>query len=257
MYTAELHFEVGAHPPEDVEDALYCLLGPLWKNGQILSERHYPIVNSPTGFVATVRLPAADALNAANNSTYVASAYRELSDKGIRVVPCGLGRDPTGLQPCDCSELSWLVLFTNCFSGESPLRCGDCFGPIPLYRAPLPKSGEYLHILNWEDDYKAWDILQLHNCGEVEQFALRQMENPDSSLSRKGLAICQEITTSMAKPVYYFLFRYRGENVVTERDRRCPACGGDWLLDESIGGLFDFRCDQCRLLSNIACDLEE
>ena len=39
-----------------------------------------------------------------------------------------------------------------------------------------------------------------------------------------------------------------------EKERKCPQCGGEWLLDAPIHDIFYFKCDDCRLVSNISWD---
>lgn len=46
----------------------------------------------------------------------------------------------------------------------------------------------------------------------------------------------------------------RGRGLVLERARRCPGRGGEWSLPKTLH-IFDFKCDRCQLLSNIACDV--
>jgi len=40
-----------------------------------------------------------------------------------------------------------------------------------------------------------------------------------------------------------------------EMRRKCPGCRGPWLLKKPLHGKFDFRCDKCHLLSNIAWNI--
>ena len=55
-------------------------------------------------------------------------------------------------------------------------------------------------------------------------------------------------------PTYYYLYRVGGINLKSEQQRRCPQCDGDWALKESIHQVFDFKCDDCRLVSNLSWD---
>lgn len=65
------------------------------------------------------------------------------------------------------------------------------------------------------------------------------------------------ISVSTGRPVYYYLYRHAGASERAERVRRCPSCGGDWLLAAPLHAIFDFRCDRCRLLSNVAFQIGE
>ncbi|WP_157778689.1 DUF2310 family Zn-ribbon-containing protein [Massilia violaceinigra] len=40
-----------------------------------------------------------------------------------------------------------------------------------------------------------------------------------------------------------------------EARRRCPGCDASWHSPATPHGMFDFRCDRCRLLSNLAFNL--
>jgi predicted nucleic acid-binding Zn ribbon protein len=88
-----------------------------------------------------------------------------------------------------------------------------------------------------------------------ERFALREMGRHDSRLSQRGRAICGNIEELTGRPAYYHLHRYYGRSYRKEAERRCPECGGEWRLPETWHRLFDFRCDNCRLLSNMANQL--
>ncbi|MBC8135173.1 MAG: DUF2310 family Zn-ribbon-containing protein [Fibrella sp.] len=88
-------------------------------------------------------------------------------------------------------------------------------------------------------------------CKTGERFGLGEMSSPDSSLTKRGRELCEQITHRTNTPTYY-LFRHHGRSQKRERERRCPICNGDWLLPEPLFERFDFRCDDCRLLSNIA-----
>jgi len=135
------------------------------------------------------------------------------------------------------------------------LRCGDCFGAVPLYRIPsccFVAHGE-LHdaLMSWKSDYQACDTLQMH-CSTGERFGLRGMGQFDSSLSKRGRELCGVVSEAMNAPTYYYLHRYYGKSARQERARKCPSCDGDWLLEEKLHDKFDFKCDNCKLLSNVA-----
>jgi predicted nucleic acid-binding Zn ribbon protein len=136
----------------------------------------------------------------------------------------------------------------------SPLRCGDCFAPVPLYRVPATSGGEYYDVVSWESDYQACDRLQM-NCTTGERFGLRQLGDIGSSLTRNGRDIAGRIAALTETPTYYYLHRYSGDSLDRELARRCPGCDGPWRLEQPWHRLFDLRCDRCRLVSNIAMHL--
>lgn len=134
------------------------------------------------------------------------------------------------------------------------LRCDAGSGTVPLYLIPFTetKQGE-LHdrVIWWASDYQACDRLQMNSRTGV-RFGLDQISKLDSSLSVRGREICGFISEAMGIPVYYYLFRFHCRSMAKERERKCPGCGGHWLLEEQIHDFFDFKCDSCRILSNVA-----
>jgi predicted nucleic acid-binding Zn ribbon protein len=237
------------------DDLIWTLLVAWQRNGQVLG-REFPITLTDQTYRMFLMLPQADALDARHNNGYVNAAIEKLTAAGWQTPVIKLqGDDPFSAQPCTCSPHRSLILYADALSLESCLRCGDCFRPVPLYRIPgqaaRPDQGE-LHdrIIFWQAYYQSCDRLQL-GCRVGERFGLREMSRPDSALSQMGLEVCQDIAVVLGIPVYYYLHRYRGRSKVKERQRRCPSCQGAWLLAEPLH-YFDFKCDRCRLLSNIA-----
>ncbi len=55
--------------------------------------------------------------------------------------------------------------------------------------------------------------------------------------------------------VYYYLYKYNGKSRTIEESRKCPNCKGGWFLNEPLHGIFDFKCDKCHLVSNVAWDV--
>lgn len=152
--------------------------------------------------------------------------------------------------PCSCKEPAFYILITNYISITSPVNCGSCGLPVPLYRFPVYNDHGYMDILRWESNYIACDTLQMDS--EVgEKWGLNQMENPKSQLSRQGRKICSKLEKLVSKPVYYYLHnysRYSGDNL----NRTCPECQRKWGLKKRLHNLYDFKCDHCRLLSVIS-----
>ena len=116
-----------------------------------------------------------------------------------------------------------------------------------LPRQPALHDG----IKFWRADYQSCDTLQM-GCTVGEKFGERELFRHDSSLSAQGIAICNTIAKETGIATFYYLLRSKGRNLTNEKKRKCPSCGGDWLLEEPLHDLFDFKCDRCRLLSNIA-----
>jgi len=162
-----------------------------------------------------------------------------------------LGMVPELSAVCRYEGPTVVFLFTTFVQREPPVNCIRCGGTVPLYRLPRTQTGEHSGLLSWNSNYQACDALQM-NCTVGERFGDRQMSDVTSSLSRSGLAVCKEIEHLIGHPAYYYLYRANTRSHAAEVRRTCPICGGPWLLKEPIHGKFDFKCDRCHLLSNIA-----
>ena len=251
MFTAELRFDIlPKTKEEDWDDAIYLLLGSLRQNGQILGKelRYVQVEGSIRSFV---HLPAIDALAAVHNNKYVEKSLLALSEAALSQPTVHVFEAGAAEQRQSEPAQSY-ILFTNYITIHSPLRSGVDFQPLPLYMIPPTYDrSEYYDILAWQSDYQACDTLQM-NCQTGERWATRQMSDVHSSLSVRGRKICGLITASTTLPTYYYLHRYKTHTTwKKEIKRKCPDCGGEWLLNERWH-IFDFRCDDCRLVSNIS-----
>jgi predicted nucleic acid-binding Zn ribbon protein len=152
--------------------------------------------------------------------------------------------------PCTCKKSGFYILITNYATIESPLTCGNCNKSIPLYRLPIYYDYGYKPILSWESNYIACDRLQM-NCCVGERWALNQMEEMNSQLSKQGLEICKKIEELTSIPTYYYLYnykKYKGDQL----SRPCPNCGKKWGLKERLHNVYDFKCDKCKIVSTIS-----
>lgn len=152
--------------------------------------------------------------------------------------------------PCTCKSSGFYILTTNYVSIASPLTCGDCNKSVPLYKLPVYYDHGYMPILSWESNYISCDTLQM-NCQVGEVWALKQMEDLKSQLSKQGLKICRKIEELTSIPTYYYLYNYvkfKGDNL----SRPCPNCGKRWGLKKQLHKYYDFKCDKCKLVSTIS-----
>jgi predicted nucleic acid-binding Zn ribbon protein len=255
MQIVEVQFQAQLIDPE-IEELLDVLLG-LWRqHGQVLG-RELWFARQDLTYRMFLMLPRAGALDEKFNNQYARSTLAKIRAAGWQgpTVQCLESAD---VENCTCNS-SYFILYTNFVALESCLRCGDCFKPLPLYIIPYQESTQQkgaLHdrILSWQSNYQACDQLQM-NCEVGERFGLGEMSRHDSKLSRQGRGICEDISLSLRRPTYYYLYRYRGRSISQEVDRTCPSCGGEWGLPERCHHRFDFQCDRCQLLSNIAMAL--
>lgn len=254
MYVAELRFpDAGAADPEGISDRINILIGALRMNGQVCG-RESPLVASGEDLIATLLIPERDALDEVHANPYVLRALSGLGETGSgHPVARIVGRDVDSAPPCTCTASGSYILFTTYLSLESPLRCGDCFQPVPLYTVPLDHQDDFYDLIVWQSDYQACDSLQM-NSTILERAATEEVSRFGSALSTQGRGICTTISSRTGVPTYYYLYRDHGRSEQQERRRRCPCCKKGWLLD-TPWHLFDFRCDTCRILSNIAWDV--
>jgi predicted nucleic acid-binding Zn ribbon protein len=237
-----------------VTDALFTLVATHRDLGQVLPE-DVNLVRTRGGVTATVTIPERKSLSPGLGGERVREQLAQLGRLGIgspRVQILGWVVESATV--CRCRAPRSYVLFTHFLSIEPPVRCGDCWGTVPLYRLPLPAvtapmRADYRDVLCWQDLYRHCDSLYMQS-GVGEQFGQRQMEDADSALSKNGRGVAESLEGRVKRPVYYFL--NRTTETTSERRRRCPSCGGPWLLKKPLHGIVDFRCRRCRLVSNVA-----
>lgn len=254
MFVAKITWQIPADlSDEQLDEISYGLLGSLYQNGLVVG-RDYPIAKSGKMLRTFVTILEPDSLDLKYANQYVKREIQKAIEIGVSSPQIQLIGKSLGLSEgtsCKCQPNSY-ILCTDFLAHGSPLRCGECFANIPLYH--LPKTGssdDYSNILAWMRDYRSCDTLQM-NCTTGERFAIRQMSDPNSSLSIQGREICDRLTALTTKPTYYNLYRYKRRSILTtERQRRCPSCNGEWLLNEPWHR-YDFKCELCRLVSNIA-----
>jgi len=252
MYTLELQFS-SSRPvaTDDRDDAINTLLNAYCRSGQVLTGSPLRSITKAGRYSVFVSTPERQSLSRTHASCWVVNARAALGELGISIKVIVHGRNPESFAICNCSKWSWLVLFTHFLSEESPLRCGTCFGTIPLYWTPKLRDDEYGDMVSWRGDYRRCDGLQM-GCSTGERFGTSQLSDPDSSLSRRGRDICDTLTRTCKVPVFYYLYRGEGRTISAERKRRCPGCRAAWLVDPPLCDFFDQKCDRCRLVSNIA-----
>jgi len=248
MYTAKITFR---RPPlEDSEEfvnAVYSQLAGWHQSGQALGD---PVL-AMTGDVVEVYVMVAtpSALNAERDNRYAAE-YREAFAAESIVVEI-LGVVPQAPSSCSCVLPSGYALYLPIGSRDlPPVCCTDCWERVPLFRFPAPDGHSHYHLQNWQKNYLACEQVWL-SSGYGERLTARQLARHDSALSREGRQLCREYEATVGAPFYYALLAREEPDSATELTRRCPGCGGDWRLPELLHE-FEFRCDDCRLLSELS-----
>ena len=168
-----------------------------------------------------------------------------------------VGRLPDEKPCCACRGKADLILRTNFLSIESVLKCTKCTRYAPLYRfRSLSNDTELLSGINsWKAAYDRCDGLFI-GSGVGERFGYYQTSTLKSPLAQDGVKLCRSLEKKLKVRAYYDLNTYYGRSSSLERKRRCPGCNGNWLLKQPWLGLYNFRCNKCRLVSNIAWDIE-
>jgi predicted nucleic acid-binding Zn ribbon protein len=254
MHVRHIRFSIPLNRDEEkVADFAYSLLSALRMNGQICGTE-WPLHIQDDCCVATVMVPEHNSIAPEYHGKYVQKYLHEGEAQGILITSSDVGKECASGQACSCANPSAYILFTTFVSLESPLRCLDCFRPVPLYRLPATPAGEHCEIIGWQSDYQSCDRLQM-NCTVLERAATHQISDLHSPLSQQGLAICQRLESMTNKPVYYYLYRASGRSLASEQKRLCPSCGHPWYQETPLHSLFHFKCERCRLLSNRAWKL--
>ncbi len=261
MFTFDLLLDLSQSgcQPEIVEH-LDNLLRALRDTGQVVNEDS-PFVQKGTTLRVSILCPEAGALDTLTYSVFTINWLKKLEDAlltPIRFIPTG--KDPRFEPYIEREKPSFYVLR---HSGYSPLVNGDTGDCIPLYKipqtwqyvsvmdgAPLGDREGYHDVWSWHQNYERIYGLWF-NGGVGERFALRQMQDPGSELSKQGRAVCRSIEEVSGIPAYYFLFNYRRRNQQRESNWKCPLSGKDWLLPLAKRGDFiAFRCEESRLVSS-------
>lgn len=256
MYTQELQFKLtGDKDTEHQVEVIFDLLSSMRSNYQILA-RIWPIADEDYGYSAFVNTPEQDSLAGKYHNKYVKEDLGNLAKAGLALQIKQRGRDPQGRSACECTNHhAGFFLYTTHLAHGTPLFCFECAKPVPLYKIPKTYDDEYYNIRQWSLNYQAYDTLQM-SCVAEEAQILDEISNIDSDLTRQGLDLCELIEDLTGNKTYYYLMRANGVSEITERNRKCPGCGADWYRPEQLHNRFDFVCEECRLLSNIAWSID-
>ena len=249
MFDAEVRFAARNHSNiEPLVEAVRAYACALRTNGQIADD--FSISRNGRRIHLLCIVPEECALTARfhdRSSAVALERANRLCPQPAKAVITGEALDTP--PACTCRRRPSLHLFTNLLDVSSPVACGRCRRAIPLYRLRELDLSLRERVQSWKRTYQACDELWM-NGGVGEDWSYRQLADCKSSLSREGRALCADVEEATKCPAFYYLMCYRGRSAAEGRRRKCPACGGKWLLPSSEG-CFDFRCEPCRLLSNV------
>ena len=252
MYAAKISVPLSQDNNNQSLAHAFELLLKAWRgNGQILG-RENPLFFNQSEIIATALIPEENSLDDEFNSQLTTEWFEklgEVSNNNLNVKIVGIS--PLSTEICECENPSSYILYTNHQSLTSPVRCGDCSRPVPLYKVAPEENGDRAYIINWQTNYQSCDALHV-NSAVGEQFSHRQVTQHNSPLTKEGLEICKKIEEHTGVPTYYYLAKHTAKSIRQEKKRTCPSCSSKWRLKEPWHDMFDFKCDDCRLISNIA-----
>lgn len=258
MYSVEIRFECFADTTMTaVERAINGLMEAWRHNGQLLG-REFPIIQSGAEFKLRGLCPEEDSLSHRFHSPWVRRQIAMLSEaKLLNPQVRLLGRDINSEASAESLPTQWQVLYTTYVHSCSPVRDGETLMPVPLYRLPATFNGDHKALVKWQTEWQACDELQMAGSGAVEFAALAEIADHQSVLFRRGWDLRGRIEYLTKIPTYYYLYRVGGDTLSAEKSRTCPRCGNpDWALGEPLHDLFAFKCDTCRIVSNLSWDLQ-
>ena len=256
MYLIEAFFSLQSSD-FSLEKQAHCVNQVIeqWRyNGQIIGREIPQFLaeqEKQQGLAVRVTCPEQTSLLAEFNNQPVTQALLEAEKCGVffesfQIVAEDLNSDMTATEPP-----SWQLLYTTYLQSCSPLHSGDTLQPIPLYKQLKNQPHLSQDVLKWQENWQACDQLQM-NGSVLEESALAQITNTQSTLFKHGYHLAQEIARHSGIPTYYYLYRVGGESPAQERRRCCPQCGAVWTLDQALFDVLHFKCDACRLVSNLS-----
>ncbi len=242
---------------ENFTSLIFKIVNQWRENGQMIGREagvtHFQSVDE-SYFQVSLAIPRQDSLMAKYNSEEVNKALFKAESYGVEFSNFELvGRDYRADVTSNKSDSDFLLLYTTHLDSCSPVFNSNDFLPLPLYEVTHSNQKLASEILRWQEDWQACDQLQM-NGSTLEQTALQQISDFNSDLSQRGRWLCSQIEKSTQKPTYYYLYRL-GKDEKIEYNRTCPSCNGHWKLSQPIHEIFYFKCDKCRLISNLSWEV--
>ena len=256
MYLAELTFKIIADTNFDqAEMAIRNYIEALIFNGQVLG-REFPTAWQQHSFASRVVLPAENALQQRYHSSKGNNAQQQLAAAGLAYPQVKiLGMDLMSQHSDPCQQAEFYILYSRFSDTCSPLRCGADLAPVPLYQMGSP-TADHEQLIRWQLQYQALDEIQMQHTRVLYKTAERSMQQLNSALNRQGRRLAAQLARHNNIKLYYALYSGSSNNCRLDAQKNCPGCGGNWRLAEPLLQLFDFKCDSCYLLSNIAWDCQ-
>lgn len=149
-------------------------------------------------------------------------------------------RPPPPTPPEDlCSCTGSRPLLLRSALGPNPLACAGCNLEVPPERLAIsPQLAESL--ATWRSFHDCFYLLWL-DSREFEEWARRQLSEPNSPVNARGLSLRAEL--AQVRRTYYWWFQDPGADDFVPF-AACPICQGK--LSEA--GLVGVVCDNCSVL---------
>ena len=256
MYQAIANFSY-QHFEQDPVTLISRIIEQWRNNGQIIG-REFGVTLHKDHFQARLSLPEQESLLPKWNSEWVDLVQQEAEEYGVCFESFEIiGQDYQADETASVANQNMLILYTTHLDSCSPIKTFDektqSLKPVPLYRI-LKESPELSEALvKWQEDWQACDQLQM-NGHVLEAQALAEISHVDSVLTQTGRRLAKAIEEVNQTPVYYYLYRL-GKDTKVEHERKCPSCGSTWKLVEPIAEILHFKCDSCRLVSNLSWEI--
>lgn len=236
---------------EELFDEFMILMESLCRTGQIMGgiESPYFTGNEIISYQTTLAL---NSLDTQYNDEWVNLRIKNLeagcnSKLNTEVVGQHI---PFYKDICACDHRESYILFTTYSNESSPIDCGICGRPVPIYQIKELTDKDRTDIESWEGDYVSCDSLNM-GCNVGEKWAIKQMSDAKSQLSQFGRDICNRISKTTGVPTYYYLFNYRNISALRDKSRKCPSCNGEWFQGKKWLDFYDFKCEKCQLVSTL------
>jgi predicted nucleic acid-binding Zn ribbon protein len=190
---------------EDFEadiSAIDDYLAALYNNGQIVGDENLLIRDGSV--YSYVVLPEDDSLSETKNNGYAAKAKEKVEQLFEISLEYAGENWYYNRKACECEAPSFYILICDLYYVESPVFCGDCGSPIPLYRLPkIFKEEEYFTVLGFQRESNA--MRALWQSGLNDRFTFRQRNRVNSQLTKNGRKICRAFEKAAGKPFHYYI----------------------------------------------------
>lgn len=235
---------------DEMKQAFYGLMGNLPRCGQILGEWTQGVVDGE--LKAFVELPAADSLEEKYMSKYGLNYLVNLQALFGRAPEIKILTSKASAEPlADWRTAEWLVLYISGVDGVAPIRDQDC-SCLPSYLLPID-ADEMERLCFWARSQDRHERIWFASAS-LEPETYVALASPHSRLNLDAKQLTERLEKATRKPTYRYLFRHYALPNGAEENRLCPGCGSEWKVENER---FAFRCEPCRLISDIGPDDED